>query len=59
MRHKNIFFTIATTCATLALFAGSTLSASAQVGDFGYGSSAAAGSGGAPTRPTISAGSMV
>ena len=52
MRHKNIFFTIATTCATLALFAGSTLSASAQVGNFGYGSSTAAGSGGAPTGPT-------
>jgi hypothetical protein len=52
MRHKNIFFTIATTCATLSLFAGSTLSAGAQVGNFGYGSSTAAGSGGAPTGPT-------
>jgi hypothetical protein len=52
MRHKNIFFTIATTCVTLALFAGSALSASAQVGNFGYGSSTAAGSGGTPTGPS-------
>ena len=52
MRHKHFSFTIATTCATLALFVGSTLSASAQVGNFGYGSSTAAGSGGTSTGPT-------
>ena len=52
MRHEHFFFTIATTCATLALFAGSTLSAGAQVGNFGYGSSTAAGSGGTPTGPS-------
>jgi hypothetical protein len=53
MWQKRRLLAVVAACATLALFAGSTMSASAQVGNFGYGSSTAGGSGGTPTGPTI------
>ena len=52
MRQRHYLFVLAAALVTTAALTGSAPPASAQVGNFGYGSSTAAGSGGTPTGPT-------
>jgi hypothetical protein len=52
MRQKHRFLAVVAACTTVAALAGSASPTSAQIGNFGYGSSTAGGSGGTPTGPT-------